>query len=379
MLWSTERVRILQEALRRLTAWGICRALPADPRRLGVHALTCATSLVLGWCASWWLVPLYLGLMFWLLGGTNSTPGEAVPAARRQRGETAPNPAVGEIEPLPAVEASASRKTRRAEPGSKQRKRRARAAQPAGSPAPQPVEIRFVKVGPGQFVRVEEPVARAEDGEPSSWSPEFAPVDDSDPDRVEDATESKSRGQVENHDDSPTTSTSAVAGPGISPSGGPSKSRQNLAGLPARAALAASDDLECEREFRVAEPHFGGTQDDLPRDQEANQTQEREWAAADAKSAAGPPASQCLMGPLAASESSGDNGACARPGDTLAPTACARQTIPKRSQSRHAPGSFRRDRNRGPASKRGRPGRACYQRGSSPRAFQRRQSPARRG
>lgn len=176
-------------------------------RTVGLALLIAATSLAVG-SVSAWLVPPYLILMAWLLLAparptaagaepasverTAAEPQAATPATGMAGEEPSPTRAktkahaaeVGESSPSdpngPATEAAsqvatvpeASPKPRRGRGG------RGRGKKAAASATPEPVAVKWVRVGPGQFVRVEEPLPASAEGElKAEPPPEAAPTD----------------------------------------------------------------------------------------------------------------------------------------------------------------------------------------------------------
>lgn len=164
---QTRRIRGIAERLG--------KALPqaASPRRLrwvGIVVQIGFTSVVLGWWASWWLVLPYLVLMAWLLDGFpvairawqawigGRAPAVAEKPATDVGRELAPTEPVDKAKSPSRVVASghqpASKPARAAKPV---RTRKKRTATPAPPLSPAPVaRVRWVRVGPGKFVRVEE-------------------------------------------------------------------------------------------------------------------------------------------------------------------------------------------------------------------------------
>jgi hypothetical protein len=139
-------------ALARLRA----RRLPERGRRAALAALILLTSAAVGSAVSWWLVPGYLVLMGWLLGGP--------------RPETAPSPdlegfaphVAGDCEIQPSTRAEAPGEPESPTPaatndptGATRRKRRRKAK--ARIPAAVGETATWVRVGPGKFIRVEGP------------------------------------------------------------------------------------------------------------------------------------------------------------------------------------------------------------------------------
>ncbi len=139
---------------------------PALARRCGLALLIAATSLVLGWQASWWLVPIYLSIMAWLLAGGESNPGV----------DPRVEPSENQAETLGAVVANAASEMAAPTPRKSRagtttpRRRRPRKIKPAAEPAFSTTST-WVQVAPGKFVRVEA-AETAADG--PSESPDLA-------------------------------------------------------------------------------------------------------------------------------------------------------------------------------------------------------------
>jgi hypothetical protein len=144
--------------------------------RMGLGILVGSSCLVLGAWVSWWLVPVYVGLMIALLydGGPAMNPQEgaqpiketdepAGPTAAASREEAAtgrkrrrrkPRVDPGEV-PADGTE-TAARTATTGSPRKGQARSRKKAALAEGtSLAAQPVIARWVQVAPGSFVRVE--------------------------------------------------------------------------------------------------------------------------------------------------------------------------------------------------------------------------------
>jgi hypothetical protein len=138
----------------RFRPWIAARRLPERGRRAALGVLILLTSAAVGSAVSWWLVPVYLGLMGWLLTGAREVP----PAGRESAVPELPEPPSPVAEAQPAIPAreeappSAESKGKRKQ-GSRKRSRKPKAI------ADLPVTAQWVRVGPGRFVRAEGPPA----------------------------------------------------------------------------------------------------------------------------------------------------------------------------------------------------------------------------
>jgi hypothetical protein len=144
-----------------------CDNGPGGPNRLrlrlqqgGLGVLIVTTCVVLGWQASWWLVPGYLLLMTWLLAGADVRTTAVTDRAPAPSGCEA-GAAPGE-QPSTEIRTTASEAQAGTETATVVKKRRTR--KPRAKPSvPEPVEARWVQVAPGKFVRVEKPPVSGED------------------------------------------------------------------------------------------------------------------------------------------------------------------------------------------------------------------------
>ena len=291
---SRERELILQKARVWLRKLKVPPALVGNWRRLGIFGLAGLTSLVLGWYASWWLVPVYLGLMSWLVGSPASAEddqgvsegvsgGTVEPSIdRRTRSRTQ---AVDGSAPSSGFEAASGSeatltKTKRKTVSSRAGRKRARAG--AQAVCEKPVAIHFVKVGPGQFVRVEEPLASVEGEEPARHQQQVeadgtAVVvvdDDLQSETILESWEGEARDEPasisrEEPASAPDCS-ETVRSWNSAREGTPAEESPALSGLDPCASVAAPDDLEQQYRGGFAEPFTGGVEDDLPRDPAAS-------------------------------------------------------------------------------------------------------------
>lgn len=126
-------------------------------RMIGLALLVAATGFAVGATTSFWLVPVYLLVMGWLLVGFPSAKASSLPAAAPANDFAAPADTPDVSSPSEEVSAPA------AEPPAKRAaKPRARGTRaPRTKPKPEPEAPRlmatWVQVAPGKFVRVEVP------------------------------------------------------------------------------------------------------------------------------------------------------------------------------------------------------------------------------
>lgn len=295
---SRERELILQKARVWLWKLKVPPSLMGDWRRLGILGLAGLTSLVLGWYASWWLVPVYLGVMSWLVGSPASVEEERGRSAGEKGGgrgvETiarserfGPQAAGGSttdvgLEAADHSQAALTKKKRKTV-SSSAGKKRARGG--ANTLVERPVAIHFVKVGPGQFVRVEEPLVRVEHGEPANNSESGVERQQEELDgrvadddfRSETTLEFREGGAlVEPSSISRKESAAAAAWSETDRAWNPdgegtlAEEPPVFSGLDSSTSVAAPDDFEQQYRGGVAEPFPGGVEDDLPCDPAAS-------------------------------------------------------------------------------------------------------------
>jgi hypothetical protein len=143
---------------------GTTRRPPA--RSVALAALVGLTSLAVGRAFSWWLVPVYLVLMSWLLApprtdGHSTRETDAWPSEGPATDEPDPGPEA-EVPPAPAAtEAPAPSRKRTRKPRSKPKSK----SRPLPDP---PEEAVWIRVGPGQFVRAEAPAATIDPPAPTT-------------------------------------------------------------------------------------------------------------------------------------------------------------------------------------------------------------------
>ena len=159
---------------------------PANPtatgmRSLGLALMVAATSLAVGASTSYWLVPIYLLAMGWLLGGARAAP--EVSTSSPSEAETAQAAFPNEPNPPPSAEPVTADAESEAPPKPKGRPRgkrsRAGAKAKVVEPGPPPNLATWIQVAPGKFVRVEVPVPLLEErsGEAASISDPLAPAE----------------------------------------------------------------------------------------------------------------------------------------------------------------------------------------------------------
>ncbi|HEU5115150.1 MAG TPA: hypothetical protein VFT74_00590, partial [Isosphaeraceae bacterium] len=150
----------------------------------GLGLLMAVTALAVGSVSLWLVVP-YLGLMAWLLAGSVETPGEShsplsdsrsseksrSPVSAGEHFRSSPDP--GEGNTVEATLEPASEPTPTEGPSTPRRRGRGRGRSKAAktAPPPDPVSVSWVQVGPGQFVRVEEPSSSSDENSENANQP----------------------------------------------------------------------------------------------------------------------------------------------------------------------------------------------------------------
>jgi hypothetical protein len=188
-VWLTLASRIRRAEWRREVS---SQLASLSARQVGLGALSLVTAGVLGFSVSAWLVPPYLLLMAWLVGGVGarqaprSIDSSADPAPAVVAEPPSSEPVAAMEEPARAIEVSRGGGPRRRRgstrpPGaSAGRRRRVAAATVEVVATSRPAVVRWVQVAPGKFVRVEEsPEAGldATDVSPANDVPQSDPVE----------------------------------------------------------------------------------------------------------------------------------------------------------------------------------------------------------